>query len=214
MSSLNDRPAHHARWAYHAHWAQHARRVHRVRWAGLVMVVCLLFVSPAGAQPVTGEVADTVQTPGAVVGRYLSAFRAAEWKRCAALMHPKALQGLKDVLAEASDSSAHLAEALYGKGAPRETIRYAPPQELYGRFLAVVHEQVPRQQRLLQSINAHILGTVAESDSLAHVVVRTRADLDEQQISQVEVLTARRYRGGWRVLPTTDVKNLAAALQP
>jgi len=118
---------------------------------------------------------DTTKGPQHVAAAYFEAFQARDWPRCASLMHPDALQRLKDVLVEAvaEDSSSGIPDALYGKGTPREVIRFAPPEELYAKMLATVYRNAPAATRVLDRLSSRILGHVVETDRLVHVVVRT-----------------------------------------
>ena len=103
----------------------------------LVVAVVVALIIPGGTAGATTPAADSLDSPSGVAQAYIDAFQQKEWRRCADLMHPDALQSLKDVLVEAvaSDSLSGLPGALYGTGAPRETIQFAPPEELYARML-------------------------------------------------------------------------------
>jgi len=118
---------------------------------------------------------DTTKGPQHVASAYFEAFQARDWPRCASLMHPDALQRLKDVLVEAvaEDSSSGIPDALYGKGTPQEVIRFAPPEELYAKMLATVYRNAPAATGVLDRLSTRILGHVVETDHLVHVVVRT-----------------------------------------
>lgn len=125
------------------------------------------------AQNTGGE--DTTKGPQHVAAAYFEAFQARDWPRCASLMHPDALQRLKDVLVEAvaEDSSSGIPDALYGQGTPREVIRFAPPEELYAKMLATVYRNAPAATGVLDRLSTRILGHVVETNRLVHVVVRT-----------------------------------------
>jgi len=125
------------------------------------------------AQNTGGE--DTTKGPQHVAAAYFEAFQARDWPRCASLMHPDALQRLKDVLVEAvaEDSSSGIPDALYGQGTPREVIRFAPPEELYAKMLGTVYRNAPAATGVLDRLSTRILGHVVETNRLVHVVVRT-----------------------------------------
>jgi len=156
---------------------------------------------------------DTSRDPEQVVAAYLEAFRQKQWTRCANLMHPGALQALKDALVDAvaQDSTSGLPGALYGEGAPRETIRFAPPHELYARMLQVVYERTPEAKRVLDGFSAHVIGSVNESDRITHVVARTSVS-GSSDITQVEVFSVQKTDGIWRMRLTTDIKDVAEAI--
>lgn len=157
--------------------------------------------------------ADTARGPEQVVAAYLDAFQRKEWSRCADLMHPGALQVLKDALIDAveQDATSGLPAALYGDGAPRETIRFAPPEELYARMLEVVYERTPEAKGVLDGFSARVIGRVNESDRLTHVIARTSVS-GTSDITQVDVFSVQKTEDGWRMRLTTDIKDVAGAI--
>lgn len=216
--------------------------------------------SPDGASPEALRVADLVgaaavvdtavlvdTTEGAerVAAAYFDAFQARDWPRCASLMHPAALQQLKDVLVQAvaDDSSSGIPDALYGRGAPREVIRVAPPEELYAKMLATVYRNAPEATDVLDRLSTQILGHVTEHDSLVHVVARTSVAMRSppgddpsgdgrpgtnrpvpgptampasgppSALTQVEVVSVRRMGDAWRLQLTADIRDIARAVR-
>lgn len=178
-------------------------------WIPLVVAVVILLAVPVGTAGATTPVADSLDGPSDVAEAYIDAFQQKEWTRCADLMHPDALQSLKDVLVDAvaSDSLSGLPGALYGTGAPRETIRFAPPEELYARMLEVVYQRAPEASDVLDGFSARILGQVQETDRLVHVVARTTVR-GAADVTQVEVFTVQRFRNTWRMNLTTDIQDI------
>jgi hypothetical protein len=157
----------------------------------------------------TAPVADSLDGPSDVAAAYIEAFQQRKWTRCADLMHPEALQSLKDVLvkAVASDSLSGLPDALYGNGTPPETIRFAPPEELYARMLEVVYQRAPEASDVLDGFSAQVLGEVQETDRLVHVVARTNVR-GVSEVTQVEVFTVQKFRDTWRMNLTTDIQDI------
>lgn len=170
-----------------------------------IMIVLVVPARPAGATPV----ADSLDSPSDVAAAYIEAFRQKKWTACADLMHPEALQSLKDVLVDAvaSDSLSGLPDALYGTGTPPETIRFAPPDELYARMLTVVYQRAPEARDVLDGFSARILGEVQETDRLVHVVARTNVR-GASDVTQVEVFTVQKFRDTWRMNLTTDIQDI------
>jgi len=169
-----------------------------------------------GARPVPS---DSLNEPEAVVSAYLEAFQRTEWTTCADLMHPEALQSLKDVILETvrSDSSSGIPDALYGDGTPPETIRFAPPAELYARMLGAVYDASPGASTVLEGFSASVIGHVREGDAQVHVVVRTNVAPNGRDrvvgLSQVEVMSVQRHADTWRLRLTPDVQDVARAVR-
>jgi hypothetical protein len=173
------------------------------------LVVWMISLAAPASRGNPAPLADSLDGPSDVAAAYIDAFQQKKWTRCADLMHPEALQSLKDVLVEAvaADSLSGLPAALYGDGTPPETIRFAPPEELYARMLAVVYQRAPEARDVLDGFSAEVLGEVQETDRLVHVVARTNVR-GASDVTQVEVFTVQKFRNTWRMNLTTDIQNI------
>lgn len=187
----------------------HYAAMNQSLWISLMVAVVVVLTVSGGTAGATPPVADSLDSPSDVAEAYIDAFQQKEWMRCADLMHPDALQSLKEVLVEAvtSDSLSGLPGALYGTGAPRETIRFAPPEELYARMLKVVYRRAPEASDVLDGFSARILGEVIETDRLVHVVARTNVR-GAANVTQVEVFTVQKFQNTWRMNLTTDIQDI------
>lgn len=154
-------------------------------------------------------------TPEAMAEAFLTAFRDTDWERCAALMHPDALEDFKGILMEIAeiDSSGAFVQMFFGEDAGPDVLAETPPDGVFRQFIAAIMEEVPMMGAMLGGLDAEIIGHVEEGDSLAHVVSRNRIDVMGAQFTQMEVISLRRYEGGWRLLLTGDMENMVTVFR-
>ena len=195
----------------------------------LVVTVCLYLTVPAVAQTNGG-------TPEAVVQNYWATMQAAEWAKCADLIHPQSLRRIRK-------SSDRFVAALivFGEGNLLNYFGVASRQEYVALSDAVVLErllrrmaQQPGYQEILQATKYQLLGTVKESDDLVHVLyrsdvvlldaqgrrlevakfeqsnevigLRVEVKIPEPNEERVSVISVKKDGDSWRILPGDDVE--------
>ena len=156
------------------------------------------------------------QSPEAVAKAAMDSMREGKIAEFAGLMHPDALQALKDMLlpvidAAARDNDRDL-QKLFGDK-DYEQIKAMTPREFFITFMRSVLNLRPEVQEILKNSKWEFLGHVKEGDDTVHIVVRYKADYLGASITKLEVLSARRHEGAWRLLLTGDVQNMASALK-
>jgi hypothetical protein len=88
-----------------------------------------------------------------------------------------------------------------------EELRGLSPSEFFARWLEGHHPN-PRDYAggIAPTWIRTVVGTVAETDSMAHVVYRVQVDLGGRLApSEMEVVTVRRVSGTWRILLNEDL---------
>lgn len=143
--------------------------------------------------------AQDAATPGAagaeaVVGAYVEAFATGDFSTAAGALDPVELGefvGLLGLLSETDD-------------APFPVDTTAAPVEAFAGFLEAIVGLAPEMGDAFDSLQATVLGSVAEGDSLRHVVVRSEVRLFDATVSTVEATTARWTGTRWVV--TFDAK--------
>lgn len=144
------------------------------------------------------------ETPGQVMERYYDTFRTGDYAANVALMHPEALQSMKETLTglaaiPGADESPEFAQ-MFGVSSMEELNQLAPAV-LFERILRTQLEQ-PEMREVLSNAQVNVLGHVMEGDSVAHVVYRMRMGVGEMTVDQVQVAPLKRADGEWRVLLT------------
>lgn len=141
------------------------------------------------------------------------AVRRNDWPAAARLMHPDALQQLRNLFQPflAMPDMGELGPELFGT--PNADLAATPDTVLYARFLGKVMAQLPGMDRALQGATITPLGHVPGGADTVLVVNRMVLTLDGMTISQFDVMPFRYERGKWWALLKSDFTNMAAMLQ-
>ncbi len=155
-------------------------------------------------------------TPEALIATYLDAFHAGDWSTCADLMDADALQHFRDgvvTFASQAKTDDELA-TLVGPNLDKATLRALAPRDLFVRYMTFQAGDILAEPRPL--ITYRVLGTLPE-DTMAHVVVKVRTVIEEQDILQMTVYSTRREGDQWRMLlkgrKTTEDADVQALIE-
>ena len=175
-------------------------------------------------------------TPDAVVQTYWATMRAAEWAKCADLIHPQALRRIR----KSSDRFV-AALTVFGEGNLLNYFGVATRHEYMELSDAAVLErllrrmaQQPGYQEIVQATKYELLGTVKESDDLVHVLyrsdvvlldaqgrrlkvakfeqsnevigLRVEVKIPELNEERVSVISVKKNGDSWLILPGDDVE--------
>jgi hypothetical protein len=173
------------------------------------LVAALLMAAPGVAAQ---------QTPEQVVEAYFRSFITADYAANVALMHPEALEDMKETMSglAALPGAADEPEfrEMFGVNSLEEFNRLTPAA-LFERVLRSQLEQ-PEMREILSGAQVTVLGHVMEGDSMAHVVYRMRMSLSamDMNLDQVQVAPVKRHDGEWRVLLTGSFAGMMNAVPP
>jgi len=141
--------------------------------ASLGITLCLYLAMTAVAQNVEA-------TPEMVVNNYWTALQSGDWAKSASLVHPQSLHTVRM-------SSDKFVDALIGLGGEFNLSSYfqVTNKDEYQKLAdVVVYErlvrslsQQPGYKEMLKATRFKVLGTVSESENLAHVVFRWDVEL-------------------------------------
>ena len=162
---------------------------------------CLALLLALAASPTPD--AQDAGDPEAVVEAYVDAFEAGDFEGAAELMDPEELRQFVDLLGPLMELS----------GAPDDAgpVPERAP-EAFAWFLETMGGMAPGMTDAMQTADADILGSVAEGDSLVHVVMRTRASVMGIDAEQVSITTTRLREGRWVVALSGDLQTFAQAM--
>jgi hypothetical protein len=109
----------------------------------------------------------------------MDAVKRMKWKEFVQLMHPEALQSMKEMFmpvlqAVVDKDEEDQAEVLaFFSGASEvKTVMALPPSEFFESFLKGALGKVPNLKKIFSGMNFQVIGTVREGKDLAHVVCR------------------------------------------
>lgn len=152
-------------------------------------------------------------TPEQVVARYFETFRTGDYAANVALMHPEALDEVRETMsglvALAGSGDEQLRE-MFGVSSAAEFNQLTSAQ-MFERMLRWQLDQ-PEMRELLSTAQTTVLGHVPEGDSVAHVVYRMRMRVGDVNVDQVQVAPVKRADGRWRVLLTGSLAGMMNAV--
>lgn len=174
----------------------------------------MLRVLPALALLAFAPALAAQETPEQVLQRYYDTFRAGDYAANAALMHPDALEDMREMLlgltaAPGATDDPEFQE-MFGVRTADE-LRALPQTELFARMLRSQLDN-PDMREILGNAQVTVLGHVMEGDSTAHVVYRMKMNFQGIEMDQVQVAPLRRAEGQWRVLLTGNLAGMMGAM--
>ncbi|MFQ5796854.1 MAG: hypothetical protein ACE5JP_17670 [Candidatus Bipolaricaulia bacterium] len=201
--------------------------IRKLYMCALLMGAFLMFVSAPYLNQVHAQ--TDLETPESVADAYFIALRENNWNGVCQLMHPEAIDSLRNVMLPialeadrvGAEAEEEFLEVLVGGiGSIEEFLRLNLQQFCVSFF------QGPILTGLLEGIsNSEImaLGHVNEGPEVAHVVYRmnTRFDdfgegVDDDMnitVTQLSVISLQRYGSEWRVLLTGELEGMVQVLQ-
>jgi hypothetical protein len=165
--------------------------------ATLIIILCAVALS------------QTPETPESVAKNYFAAMQSGEWAKCAGLMHPEALVSMKRTFGSIvkADKSGEAAKALFGLKSAAE-FEQLSDTAVFEKLMSFITGAVPDLKTALAASTSTILGQVAESPELAHIVYRTQIKVGAAEITQVELISFKKSGSSWRALLTADMEEL------
>lgn len=163
--------------------------------------------------------------PAAVVQEWNTATKATNFEKMAQMTHPDALAEFRDILLPVMISfrqslAADTTGAMNGENGTDglkeqlANIDSVPPEEFYVEAMNVLTALVPDLGESLRAMESEVLGTVAEGDTLAHVVRRTKVTYQGNQLSSdTDVVSLKQSPEGWQVLLTGGIRGLAQGIR-
>lgn len=136
---------------------------------------------------------------------YADAVAAQDWAAAAALTDSTDLARLADLF----DVIAAFAE---GEEDPLGLDEVESPQDAFVALMEFVSQQ-PMMGDVFGSISVTLLGSVAESDTLVHVLARTQSQMFGSDVSGIEVTTARWDGTRWVVKLKEEMEGMITAME-
>jgi hypothetical protein len=158
--------------------------------------------------------ASAQATPELAAQAYGQALAANDWPAAARMMHPKALQQLRDLFAPllTAPEGEALATQFFGVTSGAE-FAAMPDTVMYSAFLKTVLNQQPGTAEALSTAVITPLGHVNGGADTVLVVGRISLSFQGITISQFEVVPYIWDKGRWWTLLKADFTNMAAMLR-
>ena len=155
------------------------------------------------------------ETPEQVVQRYYASFFTGDYAGGAALMHPEALDQLKETMVGLAAMPGATEDPefreMFDVGTVAE-FQALSPATVFERLLRAQLDE-PDMREILSTAQVTVLGHVMEGDTTAHVLYRMRMTLGEaMEMDQVQVAPLKRANGEWRVLLTGSLAGMMSGM--
>lgn len=172
----------------------------------LPALLVLALAGPAVAQDAAPPGAATPGPGGAeaVVTDYVEAFAARDYVGAAELLDPDELAEFVSIMTSLSELDESGAFDLDPS---------ATPPEAFAEFLEAIAGAVPEMGGAMETLRADVVGSVAEGDSLRHVVVRSRFEMMGAEMGGPQLTTARWTAARWVVAFDARMRQFKAGLE-
>lgn len=169
----------------------------------LLVCCALLLAASTQAQP-------DLTTPGiegaeAAVRAYIDAFSGGDWEAAGRVIDPNELEVMSELVGflAVMDTTGQMLRG----GDDTDNVL------LFAHFMETLMGEESMFGDMVSSIQVMLLGSVADGDSLVHVVGRSTTRMFDSDISNVEVTTARWLGDRWAVLLNAQLRGMTQAMQ-
>ena len=178
-----------------------------------VLVLAASCSTDGGGGGVTGEASEVAKDAH-------DAYRSTDWATYASWLHPDGLSRYESILrpmVESTiqvDSTGQVAEEFQWLGTPANTQEFMnmSPSEFFSFSMSEIMTAIPALKQAMGSATIDILGEMNEGDTLVHVIVRTSAEAMGLGMSEVSVLTTKKYEDAYRLMLPGQIEGLITAI--
>jgi hypothetical protein len=174
----------------------------------VALALALAAAAPAsGAERVLIAKSAEQKAVEKVVVDYLDSALRHDWASATKLVEPASMASVQDgwlkraELAPTIDDEMRIVRSM-GKGSLDE-VKAMPPAEFYAAYHAALAQRFnlteARIKTIADSLTLRVLAIAMETDSLAHVLVRTTHDDEDRHVSKLEVVSLVKAGDRWLV---------------
>ena len=185
----------------------------------LTLILAFAIATPSSASVIAQAEQDT---PEAVAKAFVAATQTADWAKAASFMHPDSLAQFKKLFEPmfVNEKAAKLAGELFGVKSLAEFDQVSGAQ-IFEKLMSGIGGMMPGFNEVMGKASFDIIGQIAETPELVHLLYRTRAPLDDMQlkdaadllknvtITKLEVMTLKRHGNTWRLTISSEVEAMA-----
>ncbi|GAB2524018.1 hypothetical protein [Lysobacter humi (ex Lee et al. 2017)] len=154
------------------------------------------------------------ESPEDVERQYVEAVRSKGLTAVPEFIHPDELERFREmllpVLGDDLPVGKNLRAAFFGPSATAESVRTLDGPEFMRGFMGFVAGQMKTMDLTIGK--PEILGSVKEGE-VVHLVTRNTAGAGALQLTQLEVVSLKPYKGSWRLLLSGKLDGMAQALK-
>lgn len=172
--------------------------------------VALAFALAALALPARAQDATTPGPGGAEAAAvaYMDAIGASDWLGAARTIDPAELVAMGEIVSfiTEQDSTGEAVEGLGGADGGEGA-------EAFAQFMEAIVGMNPALEEAFRTLRYRVLGTVAEGDTLTHVLYRSTTTVYDTEVQSVAVISARWLGDRWAVLLDEQMRGMAQAFE-
>jgi len=148
-----------------------------------------------------------------IAGGFLASFQRLDWTGVAARTDRSVLETFRQHVTSMAthDATGGVTDRIL-RDSDATRLDQLDDRALFAQLLEALHTEVPMLVGVLATNDYETLGAIQESDTLAHVLVRTTPYTTGSTSSKVEVVTVRATADGWRVVEAAALEALLVAL--
>lgn len=137
-----------------------------------------------------------------------------DWPAYTHLMHPEALQRMKQMFRPivAADTKGESAQGLFGVGGIKG-YDAASDSALFCSLMVNLMKIAPAMVEAVKNAEYTVIGSVPEGKDLVHVVYRVHTAAEDVQVTKVSTISLRRHGETWRFLLSGNMEGLVSALK-
>jgi hypothetical protein len=176
----------------------------------LVLALVLTFSLGCSGQSTTEELyAEQIEIADSSFGKMTQL----DWEGYSQYVHPDALERFRGtilppieklVLVSPGDSI-----SFFGQQINSQEIQSMPADSFFTKIMNVITEISPDIKSTFESMQQITLGALAESDTLVHVVVRTKLTLGGQDIEELNVQSVKLNGDSWKIDLSSKIGGVA-----
>ncbi len=153
-----------------------------------------------------------------VVDEYIAAMIRGDLQACAALMHPKALETLQELLLPILDMAKDAGAqdtflTLFSGVDSTETLASLSKEDFFVSFLKGSLFSQPEIFDAMKTMQVTIIGAAPEGDQVVHVIYRLKMNMMGTVIEELETISLERSNDTWRLLLSGDIKSTAQKIK-
>jgi hypothetical protein len=159
------------------------------------------------------EAVDSFTEQTAVTNSSFEKMTQLDWEGYSTYVHPDALERFRGtiipsieklVLVSSGDSI-----SFFGQQINSQEIQSMPADSFFAKIMNIVTEISPDIKITFESMQQNTLGAIAESDSLVHVVLRTKLTLGGQDIEELNVQSVKLDGDAWKIDLSSKIGGVA-----
>ena len=180
---------------------------------GIMISVISLLIFAVGCENAGNSGSASFDSQIATIQAGNDALNNLDWNAYAAMVHPESLErfrgtiipGIQKLVLQSPSDSVNL----FGKNFSADQIQNEAPDAFFVDIMNMATEVSPDLKSTFETIANDNLGAISESDSLIHVVARTKISVGGQEYDELNVYSLKKFEGEWKMVMSPKIEGIA-----